>query len=142
MTSRWAPQRVQDWDGHWAVQLGLVVVGVGLLILGSRWLVDAAVAFATWLGVSDLVIGLTIVAAGTSLPEVATSILAAIRGERDIAVGNVVGSNIFNLAGVLGVSALVTPAGVPVSAAVLGLRTYRSWLPWPSPACRSSLPAT
>ena len=110
---------VQDWDGHCAVQLGLVVVGVGLLILGSRWLVDAAVAFATWLGVSDLVIGLTIVAVGTSLPEVATSILAAIRGERDIAVGNVVGSNIFNLAGVLGVAALVTPAGVPVSATVL-----------------------
>ena len=66
------------------------------------------------LGVSELVIGLTIVAAGTSLPEVATSILAAIRGERDIAVGNVVGSNIFNILAVLGLSGLVAPAGLPV----------------------------
>ena len=67
-------------------------------------------AFARDLGVSELVIGLTIVAAGTSLPEVATSIMAALRGERDIAVGNVVGSNIFNILGCLGISGLVSPA--------------------------------
>jgi cation:H+ antiporter len=103
----------------WARNAVLVLAGLGLLVLGSRWLVDGAVAFAQHLGVSELVIGLTIVAAGTSLPEVATSILAAFRGERDIAVGNVVGSNIFNLLGVLGLSGLVAPGGLPVRDALL-----------------------
>jgi cation:H+ antiporter len=99
---------------------GLLVLGsLGLLVLGSRWLVAAAVTLATSLGVSELIIGLTIVAAGTSLPEVATSITAAVRGERDIAVGNVVGSNIFNILAVLGASALVAPGGVAVSPAAL-----------------------
>jgi cation:H+ antiporter len=95
-------------------------VGLGLLVLGASWFNESAVAIATRLGVSELVIGLTIVAAGTSLPELATSILAAIRGERDIAVGNVVGSNLFNLLGVLGISSLVAPTGVTVSPAALG----------------------
>ena len=99
----------------------LLIAGLGLLVLGSRWFVDAAVEIATSLGVSKLVIGLTIVAAGTSLPEVATSIMAAIRGERDIAVGNVVGSNLFNIMGVLGISSLVSAEGVGVSEAALGL---------------------
>jgi cation:H+ antiporter len=103
----------------WARNAVLVLAGLGLLVLGSRWLVDGAVAFAQYLGVSELVIGLTIVAAGTSLPEVATSILAALRGERDIAVGNVVGSNIFNLLGVLGIAGLVAPGGLPVRDALL-----------------------
>jgi K+-dependent Na+/Ca+ exchanger-like protein len=76
-------------------QLGLIVVGLAMLIVGSNFLVGSASDLARSLGVSDLVIGLTVVAAGTSLPELATSVLAAIRGERDIAVGNVVGSNIF-----------------------------------------------
>ena len=93
--------------------------GLGLLVLGSQWLVEAAVLAATALGVSELVIGLTVVAAGTSLPEVATSILAAIRGERDIAVGNVVGSNIFNLLAVLGLGSIVAPAGIPVAPGAL-----------------------
>jgi cation:H+ antiporter len=97
------------------INLALVVGGLVLLVLGSRWLVDGAVMMARAFGISELVIGLTIVAAGTSLPEVATSILAAIKGERDIAVGNVVGSNIFNILCVLGMSAIVAPAGVPVS---------------------------
>jgi cation:H+ antiporter len=99
--------------------LMLVAAGLALLVLGSRWLVSGAVAFAQALGVSELVIGLTIVAAGTSLPEVATSILAAFRGERDIAVGNVVGSNIFNLLAVLGLSALVAPDGLPAPPSLL-----------------------
>ena len=99
--------------------LAFVAAGLVLLVLGSRWLVNGAVAFAQALGVSELVIGLTIVAAGTSLPEVATSILAAFRGERDIAVGNVVGSNIFNLLAVLGLSGLVAPGGLPAPAALL-----------------------
>jgi cation:H+ antiporter len=102
------------------VNVILVVVGLGLLILGSRWLVQSAVAFAQFLGLSELIIGLTIIAAGTSLPEVVTSIIAALRGERDIAVGNVVGSNIFNLLGVLGLSSVLAPAGIAVSEAVVG----------------------
>jgi cation:H+ antiporter len=109
----------QGWDAHWGVQILLILAGLALLVLGSNWLVEAAVAFAKYLGVSELVIGLTIVAAGTSLPEVATSILAAIRGERDIAVGNVVGSNIFNILAVLGISASVAPGDLAVAPAML-----------------------
>jgi cation:H+ antiporter len=89
------------------------------LVLGARWLVNAAVATATALGVSELVIGLTIVAGGTSLPEVATSVLASIRGERDIAVGNVVGSNLFNLLAVLGLGSLIAPQGIAVAPGAL-----------------------
>ncbi|MCB1043713.1 MAG: calcium/sodium antiporter [Acidobacteria bacterium] len=85
----------------------ICAVGLGTLVFGARYLVEGAVALAKGLGISDLVIGLTIVAAGTSFPELATSIMAAMRGERDIAVGNVIGSNIFNVFGVLGASALV-----------------------------------
>lgn len=87
----------------------LVVGGLVLLVLGARWLVQSAVELATAWGVNEAVIGLTIVAAGTSLPEVMTSVMATIRGQRDIAVGNVVGSNIFNILCVLGVSGLVSP---------------------------------
>jgi cation:H+ antiporter len=82
------------------------VAGLALLVLGARWVVGGATQAAVALGVSDVVIGLTIVAAGTSLPEVATSLVATFRGERDIAVGNVVGSNLFNILGVAGLSAL------------------------------------
>jgi len=92
------------WDSSVWVQLALVVGGLALLVVGADWLVNAAVAFARAFGVSDLVIGLTIVAAGTSMPEVATSIAAALKGERDIAVGNVIGSNTFNVLGVVGLS--------------------------------------
>jgi cation:H+ antiporter len=101
------------------VNVVLMLVGLGLLVLGARWLVDAAVTTASALGVSELVIGLTIVAAGTSLPEVATSVLATVRGERDIAVGNVVGSCIFNLLAVLGLGSIVAPSGIPVSQGAL-----------------------
>jgi cation:H+ antiporter len=101
----------------WTINTVFIVGGLGLLVLGSRWLVDSAVTIAQLIGVSELVIGLTIVAAGTSLPEVATSIIASLRGERDIAVGNVVGSNIFNILAVLGLSSIVTPDGIHVSTA-------------------------
>lgn len=99
------------------VQLVLIAVGLGMLVLGSQWLVNAATTFATMLGVSELIIGLTVVSFGTSLPEVATSVIAALRGEREIAVGNVLGSCIFNLMAVLGISAVVSGSGllVPVS---------------------------
>jgi cation:H+ antiporter len=104
---------------HWAINVGLVIVGLAMLVIGSNLLLSAAVAVAEALGVSELVIGLTLVAAGTSLPEVATSILAAVRGERDIAVGNVVGSNIFNILGVLGLTSAVSPTGVTVAAGAI-----------------------
>ncbi|MEX2397332.1 MAG: hypothetical protein WD491_09910 [Balneolales bacterium] len=94
--------------------------GIALLIIGSRWLVDSAVIVADYLGVSELVVGLTILAAGTSLPEVVTSVIAALRGEREIAVGNVVGSNIFNIMGVLGITSIAAPAGIEVSSALTG----------------------
>jgi cation:H+ antiporter len=103
------------------VQIFFIVAGLALLVLGAGWLVDAATEIAKSLGVSDLVIGLTIVAAGTSLPELATSVTAAIRGQRDIAVGNVVGSNIFNLLAVLGASAAISKDGVAVADAALRL---------------------
>lgn len=86
-----------------------VVFGLILLVLGARWLVQSAVEIAQVWGVSEAVIGLTIVAAGTSLPEVMTSVMAALRGERDIAIGNVVGSNIFNILSVLGIAGVVAP---------------------------------
>lgn len=103
----------------WARNILFIVLGLAGLILGSRWLVESAVFIARNFGVSELIIGLTIVAAGTSLPEVATSVIAAIKGERDIAVGNVVGSNIFNILVVLGLSSIVAPSGVAVDAAAL-----------------------
>lgn len=92
----------------------LIGFGIGMLILGSRWVVDGASAIAKAIGVSDLVIGLTIVAIGTSLPELATSVVAVYKGERDIAVGNVIGSNLFNILCVLGITATVLPGGIPV----------------------------
>jgi cation:H+ antiporter len=96
-----------------------VLLGLCTLVLGAQWLVRAAIDTAQWLGISELVIGLTVVAAGTSLPEVATSIVAAVRGQRDIAIGNVVGSNIFNLLAVLGAAALVGSQGIAVSPQML-----------------------
>jgi cation:H+ antiporter len=103
----------------WAVNLAYIAAGLGLLVQGSGWFVESAMAIARMMGVSELVIGLTIVAAGTSMPEVATSIIATVRGERDIAVGNVVGSNIYNILAVLGFAALLSPGGVGVAPAAL-----------------------
>lgn len=105
--------------GQVMIQLGLIIIGLALLVLGSDWLIDGAVALARVIGVTELIIGLTVVAVGTSLPEVATSVVASIRGERDIAVGNIIGSNIFNILFVLGLSAFVAPAGIDVSASAL-----------------------
>ncbi len=86
---------------------------------GAQWLVDGAVSFARALGVSELIIGLTVVAVGTSLPEIATSVLASLRGEREIAVGNVVGSNIINILGVLGLTGVLAPQPIRVPASAL-----------------------
>lgn len=107
-------------DRIW-LQIIFVIIGLALLIYGSRFLVDSAVAIAHSFGVSELVIGLTIIAAGTSLPEVATSVIASIRKQEDIAVGNVVGSNIFNILFILGLTAIIAPGGVPVNPAAISL---------------------
>lgn len=108
--------------GGWSgVVLNSVLVGLGLVLLaiGANWFIDSAIRFAVELGVSQLVIGLTLVAVGTSLPEVFTSVVAAIRGEQDIAVGNVIGSNIFNILCVLGVSSAASSTGINVSGEAL-----------------------
>ncbi|MBD2652822.1 calcium/sodium antiporter [Synechocystis sp. FACHB-383] len=100
-------------------QAAYIGAGMGLLIFGSRWLVESSVDIARALGISELVIGLTLVSLGTSLPELATSVVASYRGERDIAVGNVVGSNIFNILAVLGFAASLSPTGVAIAPAVI-----------------------
>jgi len=103
--------------GQIALNVALVAIGLVMLVIGSRWLVEGAAAIARTIGVSELVIGLTIISAGTSLPEVATSVAAALKGERDIAVGNAVGSNIFNLLSVLALTGIVAPSGIAVAPA-------------------------
>jgi cation:H+ antiporter len=95
-------------------QITLIIGGLILLGWGSNWLVDGSVIIATKLGVDELLIGLTIVSIGTSLPEVVTSVVASYRGERDIAVGNVVGSNLFNILCVLGLTSAISPTGINV----------------------------
>jgi cation:H+ antiporter len=97
--------------------IGAVVLGVLLLVLGGSALVSGAVELASRVGISERVIGLTVVAIGTSMPEVATSVVAALRGRTDVAIANLIGSNIFNVLGILGTTALIRPT--PVSAAML-----------------------
>ncbi len=96
-----------------------IAIGLASLVLGSDWTVQGASALAERLGITPRIIGLTIVAAGTSLPELATSIVATLRGERDMAVGNVVGSNIFNVLVILGLSAAAAPNGLAVAEPIL-----------------------
>ncbi|WP_262924952.1 MULTISPECIES: calcium/sodium antiporter [Pseudomonas chlororaphis group] len=93
----------------------MVLIGLGLLVFAGHLLLGAAVTVADDLGLSERVMGLTVIAVSTSLPQLATSLLAALRGQRDIAVGNVIGSNLFNLLGVLGFTALVAPTPLSVS---------------------------
>ncbi|MCZ2817440.1 calcium/sodium antiporter [Modestobacter sp. VKM Ac-2984] len=103
------------------VPLGMLLVGIALLVVGARMLVSAATTIAAALGLSDLVIGLTVVAVGTSLPELATTVVAALRGQREMALGNIVGSNVLNIGVVLGLTAVVAPGGLPVDASALRL---------------------
>lgn len=100
----------------WEMTMNVVKLSIGLamLVYGADWLVQTCVELATLAGLSELVIGLTVVAIGTSLPELVTSLMASLKGERDLAVGNVVGSNILNILLVLGLSAVVAPAGINV----------------------------
>ena len=99
----------------WPHNLVLMLAALLLLGLAGHLLLGAAVTLATELGLSERIIGLTIIAVSTSLPQLATSLIAAFRGQREIAVGNVIGSNVFNLLGVLGLTALVAPAPLSVS---------------------------
>ena len=103
------------------VQSGLLVGGLGLLVLGAYWLVESAITFARFWGLSELIIGLTIVAVGTSLPELATSVIAAWNKESDISVANVIGSNIFNVFLVLGITTIFATGGISVSTPALAL---------------------
>lgn len=98
---------------HWTRDLAFILGGLALLVLGSRLLVINAVDLAQLFGISEAVIGLTIVAAGTSMPELATSLVAAFRRQPDIAIGNVIGSNVFNVLGILGVASMVSPLSAP-----------------------------
>jgi cation:H+ antiporter len=98
-------------SGRLGWELMQVLLGLAGLVIGGQLLVGAAIHLATGFGVSEAVIGLTIVAVGTSLPELATSVVAAARGQGDLALGNVVGSNLFNILGILGTTAVVQPLG-------------------------------
>ncbi|MCB1650174.1 MAG: calcium/sodium antiporter [Pseudomonadales bacterium] len=98
---------------------GLILAGLVCLVIGSDQLIAGAVDIAAYFGVSELIIGLTIVAAGTSLPELVTSLVAAVHGQREIAVGNVVGSNLFNIMGVLGVASILSPGGIDIPTSLL-----------------------
>ncbi|MCC7343580.1 MAG: calcium/sodium antiporter [Deltaproteobacteria bacterium] len=115
-----AGQRDASRSKAWLLSAILVLAGLGFLALGSNWLVDAAIVLAKRVGVSEMIIGLTVVAAGTSLPEIITSIIAALRGQRDIAVGNVVGSNIYNILAILGLSGVLAKDGIPFATSTLG----------------------
>jgi cation:H+ antiporter len=100
---------------HLWIQFVFFIAGLALLVVGAHLTVQGCVSIAKSYGVSELIIGLTVIAIGTSLPEVVTSVVASYRGERDIAVGNVIGSNMFNILGVLGLGSIVAPAGIDVS---------------------------
>jgi cation:H+ antiporter len=110
---------VPSLSGSALADAAFVTAGLAMLVFGGEWLVGAAVAIAAAAGVDETTIGLTIVAAGTSLPEVATSIAATLRGERDIAVGNVVGSSVFNILGIAGLAAVVSPGGLALPASLV-----------------------
>ncbi len=139
-----------DFEAHPTLSVGqavlnaiYILVGLGLLVLGAQLLVDSAVKIATEFGISEIVIGLTIVAIGTSLPELATSVVAAMKGQRDLAVGNAVGSNMFNLMIVLPAAAVLSPAGVPVTTSVLwfdlAAMTMIALICWPIFISRSTV---
>jgi len=115
------PIQVDPTHGRKDLAMAIVKASLGIagLVFGADFLVDGAVIIAEAIGVSDVVIGLTIIAAGTSLPELAASIVAGMKGEKDIAVGNVVGSNLFNLLAILGMTALCAPEPLPIPADTL-----------------------
>lgn len=104
-----------------ALSIALTIGGIGGTILGARLLVSAAIELATGMGISETVIGLTVVAVGTSLPEMVACIIAALRGHADVCLGNVIGSNIYNVFGILGLTAIIHPIAVPAEIAALDI---------------------
>lgn len=111
-----AEHRAQDarkGPGNMALSVGMAVAGIAITIFGARFLVDGSIALAKGLGVSDTIIGLTIVAVGTSMPELVTSVMAALRKHADVAYGNIVGSNIFNVLFILGTTSIIQPIDMP-----------------------------
>ena len=115
------PDSIREKAGIWMVTYEILLMFVGFtgLIFGAQWLIESSLIFAEMAGVSELVAGLTVVAIGTSLPEIVVAVFAALKGERDIAVGTVVGSNILNILAVLGVSGLFIPGAIPVQDVLL-----------------------
>jgi cation:H+ antiporter len=121
--------KISKW-GSWE-DIAFIVGGLVMLVFGARFLVEAAIDIAKAFGLSEAVIGLTIVAVGTSLPEFATSLVAALKKEADIAVGNIVGSNIFNILGILGISSAVTPlSSAGITAIDLGVMMLFALVLW------------
>lgn len=115
-----AEHRAQDAGGgprQLALSLAMAVGGIAITIFGARFLVDGAISLAKGLGVSDTIIGLTIVAVGTSMPELVTSVMAALRKHSDVAYGNIVGSNIFNVLFILGTTSIIQPIDIPAQIA-------------------------
>lgn len=112
--AEYPPEQPRYSRAHAWLQLALLIAGIAIIVVGADWLVRGAVELAAAAGVSNALIGLTIVAIGTSAPELATTIVSTIRGDRDIAVGNLIGSSIFNLTFILGVSLFFTPDDVTV----------------------------
>lgn len=113
-------ERVEDgadlksgWHGSPWIALLLAVAGIAVTIVGAGFLVDGSVSLARSYGVSDTIVGLTIVAVGTSMPELVTSVIAALRKQGDVALGNIIGSNLYNLLGILGITAMIKPVAVP-----------------------------
>jgi cation:H+ antiporter len=103
------------------LKIAYIIIGLVLLVLGANWLVDGAVMVAKHFGLSELIIGLTIIAIGTSLPELAATVAASIRGEKDMIIGGAIGSNLFNISMVLGLSSMVAPNGIAVSPTALNV---------------------
>jgi cation:H+ antiporter len=106
----------KDKSSHYILNGIFIIAGLAMLVFGSNLLVDSAVTISRYFGLSELIIGLTVIAAGTSLPELATSIIASIKGENDIAAGNIIGSSIFNLLAVLGITGLISPVNISEAA--------------------------
>lgn len=108
-------------DQHWARSLAVLITGIAIIVLGGRWLVSSAVEIAGAIGMSETVIGLTVIAIGTSLPELVTSIIAARKGASAVALGNILGSNLFNLLLIGGMTAIVAPVAIPDELISFGL---------------------
>jgi cation:H+ antiporter len=116
-----SPEDLAQGNWFYIKNVGLLLIGLALIVIGSDWMVDSAVEIALFLGLSELVIGLTIVSIGTSLPEVATSLSAARKGSADIAVANVLGSNLYNIFLTLGLTLVIAPGVLAVSADAIQL---------------------